>query len=79
MLGWHHGMWDGASWLLMSALMLAALAALVGAVISGSRFLHAREQPPPAQSARRVLDERFASGEIDEEDYLRRREVLERR
>jgi putative membrane protein len=27
--------------------------------------------------ARRILDRRFASGEIDEEEYLRRRKLLE--
>jgi putative membrane protein len=34
-------------------------------------------QPEPAGStARRILDQRFARGEIDEEDYLCRREEL---
>lgn len=30
----------------------------------------------PASSARQILDERFALGEIDEGDYRRRREQL---
>ena len=41
-------------------------------------------QPPPrtgtdrrsGQEARRILDERFARGEIDEDEYRRRRELL---
>ncbi len=30
----------------------------------------------PGSSARRILDERYARGEIDEEEYRRRRDVL---
>lgn len=77
MFGWQHGMWDGAGWLVMSALMLAVLAAVVIAVLAGSRAV--REQSRPGDSARRILDERFAKGEIDEEEYQQRREVLEHR
>jgi putative membrane protein len=32
--------------------------------------------PPQAGSARRILDERFARGEIDEADYRRRADLL---
>lgn len=32
--------------------------------------------PVDAESARRILDERFARGEIDEDDYRRRRAQL---
>jgi putative membrane protein len=31
---------------------------------------------PAGSTARRILDQRFARGEIDEEDYRRRREEL---
>lgn len=40
-------------------------------------------QPPPGEprgggtSARQILDERFARGEIDQEEYRRRRATLE--
>ncbi|HEY4929914.1 MAG TPA: SHOCT domain-containing protein [Acidimicrobiales bacterium] len=33
--------------------------------------------PPPFSGARGILDERFARGEIDEEEYTRRRTLLE--
>ncbi|MGW4065140.1 SHOCT domain-containing protein [Amycolatopsis sp. NPDC004747] len=33
-------------------------------------------QPPPGDAARRVLDERFARGELDQEEYERRRDAL---
>jgi putative membrane protein len=32
---------------------------------------------PPPDPARRILDERFARGEIDDEEYTRRRRMLE--
>ena len=32
--------------------------------------------PPQTGSARRILDERFARGEIDEDDYRRRADLL---
>ena len=77
MFGWQHGMWDAAGWLVMSAVMLAVLAAVVIAVLVGSRAVQSRERP--WDSARRILDERFAKGEIDEEEYQQRREVLDHR
>jgi len=33
-------------------------------------------KPATSSTARRVLDERFARGEIDEAEYCRRRELL---
>lgn len=79
MHGWQHGMWDPAGWFVMSAVMLAVLAAVVIAVLAGSRAIQSREQSRPGDAARRILDERFAKGEIDEEEYQQRREVLEHR
>jgi putative membrane protein len=32
---------------------------------------------PPGDQARRILDERFARGEIDDDEYSRRRRTLE--
>ncbi|MCI0158080.1 SHOCT domain-containing protein [Leifsonia shinshuensis] len=33
---------------------------------------------PPRSSARAILDERYARGEIDHEDYVKRRDELDR-
>jgi len=72
---WHYpatmGWAGGIGMLVLMALVLAALVVLV--------VVLARRGPqPPAQgdTARRILDERFARGEIDQEEYERRRDAL---
>jgi|tagenome__1003787_1003787.scaffolds.fasta_scaffold12109877_1 putative membrane protein len=57
------------------------VAVLVGLVLLGyaaTRFVQGREPSlrPGASSARHILDERYARGEIDEEEYQRRRDLL---
>ena len=68
--------WGG--WLLMSLGMLAFWALVVVAVIALVRTL--RDDNPQHSGSgvdpRRLLDERFARGEIDAEEYQQRRELL---
>ncbi|HUU61743.1 MAG TPA: SHOCT domain-containing protein [Acidimicrobiia bacterium] len=74
--GWGHHMdgwgWGGAvvGWLVM-ILVATAIAWLVW---SASRRLGERRSRSP--SARELLDERYARGEITREEYLQRREDL---
>ena len=80
-----YGMHDGAGagfWVMlvvMLVLLIAVLAFLYllatrsGAV--GGRDRDAGEKA--SESAQRLLDERFARGEIDEDEYRRRRAVLQ--
>ena len=79
MMGWYSG-WGWAGWLGMSLLMLAFWALLIGGAVAIVRALRRDDQPrsaeprrvsAPAASARDILDERFARGEIDAEEYLR--------
>lgn len=81
----HDGMngWGWGGWLLMVLLGLLLLALIIGIVVLVAR---SAAPPPPAAGpdrgsgaaspAEHLLDERFARGEIDEEEYLRRRSVL---
>ncbi|WP_167455382.1 SHOCT domain-containing protein [Amycolatopsis kentuckyensis] len=73
---WYHsgamGWFGGVGMLVLLALVLATLVALV--VVLARRG----PQPEPGGTARRILDERFARGEIDQEEYEQRRDALTR-
>ena len=60
--------------------MLVLMVLVLGALVSLAVVLARRgPQPPtPADTARRILDERFARGEIDQEEYEHRRDALMR-
>ena len=81
----HDGVgWGG--WLLMSMMMLIFWSAVVVGAIALWRSTHrdggsTRRADEPATGdvhpdARQLLDERFARGEIEPEDYARRRDML---
>ncbi|MCL6549437.1 MAG: SHOCT domain-containing protein [Acidothermus cellulolyticus] len=77
--GWGGPTWAG--WLGMSLMMALAVALIVAVVMWLTRMLSSapearREQPGDAL---RILDERFARGELDEETYQRQRALLTRR
>ena len=67
MMGWF---WIWPTLVVLGLVLLGYLAyrLTVGRSASGA--------PGDAESARRILDERFARGEIDEGDYRRRRAQL---
>jgi len=79
---WYGGPGWGWGWLVMSLMMLAFLVLLVLggiALYRGVRDGERRREDRGDQAKRtaeQVLDERFARGEIDVEEYTRRREVL---
>jgi putative membrane protein len=75
---WNYGMgWGG--WLLMSLAMVAFWAIVVFGVVALFRGFGT---PGPGadrrrgEDAQRVLDERFARGEIDQQEYLARTDVM---
>jgi putative membrane protein len=79
----HDGVgWGG--WLLALLLLLVLAALVVGVVVwlvtRSAGAGHTGGAPaggrPGASTAEQVLDERYARGEIEEEEYLRRRSVL---
>lgn len=70
---WHNE-YEWGAWLAMSVGMVAfwgLLAVVVVAVVRGMRDDRSR-----VDEARRLLDERFALGEIDEQEYRARRDLL---
>ena len=84
MYDWHDR-WGWGAWLAMAFMMLAfwgLLAALVVYLIRSSGH-HPTDQTrmdtPTEDQALRILDERFARGDIDVEEYTQRRDVLRAR
>ena len=68
---WGYGVgWFG--WLFMMAWWVLLVVGVVWLI----RSLADRRDTPAQSSARRILDERFASGELSAEEYEERRRVL---
>ncbi len=71
---WGHMMYGGG---LMMLLFWVAIIVLVVAAVFWFRRPSGRTLAPRDASAREVLDERFARGEIDEAEFQRRKNALE--
>jgi putative membrane protein len=82
MMWWNHGGWGAGDWLAMSFMMVVFWGLLIALVIWLVRSTRSDRVPGrrpagiPAQPADEVLAERFARGEIDEDEYTRRRALL---
>lgn len=81
MYGWD-GSWGIGGWIAMGLMMLLFWGGLVTVVIlllrgsgSGGRGFYG----PPHDDSERILNERFARGEIDETEFNARRDALRRR
>jgi putative membrane protein len=70
MMGW---MWI---WPLLVLAGLVIIGYVVVRLMQGARPPTSAGTEPAAPSARQILDERFARGEIDEDEYQRRRDLL---
>jgi putative membrane protein len=68
-MGWGGGVFGGLLMLIVLALAVVGVVALVRASRDGSLTFN-RQRPD------QILDERFARGEIDIEEYTRRRDLL---
>lgn len=79
MMYWGDGM-GGWAYVLMSVSMVLFWVLVVGGIVLLVRFLgsdrRAPAPPPDATDPRRVLATRFARGDINEDDYRQRLEVL---
>lgn len=77
-MGWD-GSWGVGGWLAMSLMMLVFWGVPIALVVWLIRSsFHPRQAAgtTPRSSAEQVLAERYARGEIDEEEFTRRSEVL---
>jgi putative membrane protein len=75
---WNYGMgWGG--WLLMALTTVGFWALVVFAIVAlfrGAREVTTSSPRDSARSAEQILDERFARGEINAEEYQARQQVL---
>jgi len=82
MHGWHDGGWGWGAWMAMGLMMVVFWGVIVAFVVVVLRPPgHHHDGPPngdarPDDEALRILDERFARGEIDPEEYTSRRDLL---
>jgi putative membrane protein len=80
---WGHGAWGAGDWLAMSLMTVVFLAAVVALGISLLRSYRGDSARPPEDSsagkADELLAERFARGEIVEEEFRHQRELLHSR
>ena len=78
---WGGGGWMG--WFMGPVMMIATIAIAVAVVVLVVRWLgglgHGSMHPPalPAKTPLEILQERYARGEIDKEEYEERKRVLE--
>ena len=82
MMGYHdNGTWGGGDWLAMGGMMLLFWALAIAVVVWAVRSVRtgvqdpdtARENPAGPDD---ILAERYARGEIDEDEFARRRQLL---
>lgn len=79
MMGWDPGGWGAGEWLAMTLMMVVFWGALIALVVSLVRSFRRDQETgttPALTHADDVLAERFARGEIDEDEFIRRRELL---
>jgi putative membrane protein len=80
--GWYGNGWGIGAWVAMAVLMLIFWGGVVTVVVLLIRRPHAGEGPSTARplhhDAERILNERFARGEIDEQEFTAKRAVLRR-
>ncbi|MGN6333890.1 MAG: SHOCT domain-containing protein [Motilibacteraceae bacterium] len=75
MMDWYGGLgWGG--WVWMTLMMLAFWSLLIGGGFLLYRGIRGAEHTSHESDAAHLLDERFARGEIDVEEYRARRELL---
>lgn len=73
---WHEHVWTSAGTVVMIVIMLLFLVLLVIAAVLAVQGYRRRPEPPRDDSAEQLLAERFARGELDADEYQRRRALL---
>lgn len=80
-MGHNDGSWDAGQWLAMGTTVLLFSGVVIGLVVWAVRSYRNGSKPSQTNGASTagpdsVLAKRFARGEIEEDEYLRRRDLL---
>lgn len=75
--GYSHMMWGTGYGMIGGFMMILFWAAIIGLVVLVVRWIGGNGGNRPASTAKHILQEPFARGEIDEDEYRRRRTALE--
>jgi putative membrane protein len=76
MMWWYDDGTGWAGWLMMTVVMVAFWAAVIFAVVAIFRGTGESRGPSPQSDPLQILAQRFARGEIDEDEYHARSAVL---
>jgi putative membrane protein len=76
--GWYDGQWGVGGWIVMGLVMLLFWGVVVAVAVTLFRRRPESGGTPTSrhEDAERILSERFARGEIDEEEFTARRAAL---
>ena len=79
--GWDGGGMGAGGWVLMAMLMVVFWGGVVAVVLALFRHsvpgrINLPQTDAPEDPALRVLEERFARGDIDADEYTKRRDIL---
>ena len=76
---WWYGDVGWGAWIVMTLSMAVFWALVVAAIVALFRSTRDPRPPEPTRDASAILDDRFARGEIDADEYEARRRVLDGR
>lgn len=82
MMGYYNGNWGVGDWLVMGAMMLVFWGSVIALVVWVAQSNRSGDQQPSNRGPRtdgpdEILAERFARGDIDEDEFQRRRELMQ--
>jgi putative membrane protein len=70
-------MWGGGNWMFGGLMMVVFWGLIIGLIVLTVRRFSGRSDTTPPPNALDILRDRYAKGEIDEDEYERRKAKLE--